>query len=77
MLHSMSTSPPPAKNSVDWGSRLYHKVWRSLVAQGIRPFKIMCWVAVDRGLRLADKRLLPCPHRNKWLETRDAINEEI
>ncbi|GAA5870821.1 hypothetical protein JCM1840_006813 [Sporobolomyces johnsonii] len=39
--------------------------------------KIMCWVAVDRGLRLADKRSLPCPHRNKWLETRDAIYEEI
>ncbi|GAA5870661.1 hypothetical protein JCM1840_006769 [Sporobolomyces johnsonii] len=39
--------------------------------------KIMCWVAVDRGLRLADKRSLPYPRRNKWLETRDAIYEEI
>lgn len=31
------------------------------------------WVAVDRGLRLADKRSLPLPQRNVWLETRDKI----
>ncbi|KAJ9111737.1 hypothetical protein QFC19_001098 [Naganishia cerealis] len=39
--------------------------------------KIMLWVAVDRGLRLADKRNLPCPNRAKWFETRDRIYEEI
>lgn len=39
--------------------------------------KIMCWVALDRGLRLADKRSLPAPNRNMWLETRDKIYEEI
>ncbi|GAA6007856.1 hypothetical protein JCM10207_004901 [Rhodosporidiobolus poonsookiae] len=39
--------------------------------------KIMLWVAVDRGLRLAEKRSLPCPNRNKWLETRDAIYEQV
>ncbi|SCZ99443.1 BZ3500_MvSof-1268-A1-R1_Chr3-1g06013 [Microbotryum saponariae] len=39
--------------------------------------KIMCWVAIDRGLRLADKRSLPAPNRNKWLETRDKIYEEV
>lgn len=38
---------------------------------------VMCWVAVDRGLRLADKRMFPCPDRNKWLETRDTIYEMI
>lgn len=37
----------------------------------------MLWVAIDRGLRLADKRSLPCPNRNKWLETRDKLYEEI
>lgn len=37
----------------------------------------MCWVAIDRGLRLADKRCLPCPNRLKWLENRDNIYEEI
>ncbi|EON96796.1 putative glycosyl hydrolase protein [Phaeoacremonium minimum UCRPA7] len=39
--------------------------------------KIMLWVAFDRGLRLADKRNLPCPNRAKWLEARDSLYEEI
>lgn len=39
--------------------------------------KIMLWVAFDRGLRLSEKRNLPCPNRAKWLETRDALYEEI
>jgi GH15 family glucan-1,4-alpha-glucosidase len=39
--------------------------------------KIMLWVAFDRGIRLADRRNLPCPNRNVWLETRDRLYEEI
>jgi len=38
--------------------------------------KLMCWVALDRGLRLADKRSLPAP-RQRWLETRDKIYSAI
>jgi GH15 family glucan-1,4-alpha-glucosidase len=38
--------------------------------------KMMCWVAVDRGLRLADKRSFPAD-RERWLKTRDQIYEEI
>jgi GH15 family glucan-1,4-alpha-glucosidase len=29
------------------------------------------------GLRLADKRSLPCPKRAEWLSTRDNLYEEI
>jgi GH15 family glucan-1,4-alpha-glucosidase len=39
--------------------------------------KVMLWVAIDRGLRLADKRSFPCPNRSKWLEARDYLYEEI
>ncbi|TPX16753.1 uncharacterized protein E0L32_003694 [Thyridium curvatum] len=39
--------------------------------------QIMLWVAFDRGLRLAEKRNLPCPNRAKWLEARDTIYETI
>lgn len=40
--------------------------------------KIMLWVALDRALRLADKRSnLPCPNRSMWLSTRDGLYEEI
>ena len=38
--------------------------------------KMMCWVAMDRGLRLADKRSFPAP-RNHWYQARDAIYEDI
>ncbi|KAG2130783.1 glycoside hydrolase family 15 protein [Suillus bovinus] len=34
-------------------------------------------VAIDRGLRLADKRSLPCPRRLEWLTARDDLYEEI
>ena len=39
--------------------------------------KIMMWVALDRGLRLADKRSLPCPKRLQWTTARDTLYEEI
>jgi len=39
--------------------------------------KIMLWVAMDRGLRLVEKRSLPCPNRNAWLTARDTLYEEI
>jgi GH15 family glucan-1,4-alpha-glucosidase len=38
--------------------------------------KVMCWVALDRGLRLAEKRSLPAP-RERWLEVRDKIYQEV
>jgi GH15 family glucan-1,4-alpha-glucosidase len=38
--------------------------------------KVMCWVAVDRALRLADKRSFPAD-RDKWVKVRDIIYEEI
>ena len=37
---------------------------------------MMCWVAVDRGLRLADRRSFPAD-RERWLNVRDQIYEEI
>ncbi|KAJ4375038.1 hypothetical protein N0V83_002117 [Neocucurbitaria cava] len=39
--------------------------------------KIMLWVALDRALRLADKRSFPCPHRAEWYRVRDEIYEEV
>ncbi len=36
----------------------------------------MSWVALDRGLRLADKRSLPAD-RQRWLKVRDEIYEEV
>ncbi len=38
--------------------------------------RVMCWVAVDRGLRLADKRSFPAP-RARWQQVRDEIYRDI
>ena len=52
-------------------------IWE--VRGGRRHFvysKLMCWVAVDRALRLADARSFPAD-RAKWEQARDAIYEDI
>ncbi len=38
--------------------------------------RLMCWVALDRALRLANKRSLPAPIV-RWRECRDAIQQDI
>jgi GH15 family glucan-1,4-alpha-glucosidase len=38
--------------------------------------RLMCWVALDRGIRLAQKRSFPAP-LVRWLEIRDEIYNDI
>ncbi|MBZ5715921.1 glycoside hydrolase family 15 protein [Nannocystis pusilla] len=54
-----------------------HGIWepRSGMRHNVNS-KVMCWVALDRALRLADKRSFPAP-REQWYRTRDAIYETI
>jgi GH15 family glucan-1,4-alpha-glucosidase len=66
---------------VDWVCDNWHRedegIWE--VRGGRRHFvysKLMCWVALDRSLRLADKRSFPAD-RVKWLKVRDEIYEEV
>jgi GH15 family glucan-1,4-alpha-glucosidase len=52
-------------------------IWES--RKGPQEFlysRLMCWVAVDRGIRLARKRSLPAPLA-RWEEVRDAIYRDI
>jgi GH15 family glucan-1,4-alpha-glucosidase len=67
--------------TVDWvcanWQRPDYGIWE--VRSGPQPFlysRILCWVALDRGLRLADKRSLPAPAQ-RWRTTRDAIYADI
>jgi GH15 family glucan-1,4-alpha-glucosidase len=69
------------RNLVDWVAANWGRedegVWE--VRGGRRHFvysKFMCWVALDRGLRLADKRSFPAD-RATWLKARDAVYEEV
>jgi GH15 family glucan-1,4-alpha-glucosidase len=38
--------------------------------------RVMCWVAIDRGIRLATKRSLPAPIE-RWRACRDAIYRDV
>jgi GH15 family glucan-1,4-alpha-glucosidase len=38
--------------------------------------RLMCWVAVDRAIRLADRRSFPYPFE-RWRATRDAIYHDV
>lgn len=52
-------------------------IWE--VRGGKRQFvysKLMCWVALDRALRLAEKRSFPAPWE-KWLKKRDDLYQQI
>lgn len=71
----------PLRRFVDWvcdNWKLQDEgVWE--VRGGQRDFvysKLMCWVAIDRGLRLADKRSFPAD-RARWQQVRDEIYEDI
>jgi len=66
---------------VDWVCENWKRedegIWE--VRGGRQPFvysKLMCWVALDRGLRLADKRSFPAD-RPRWEAVRDEIYEDI
>jgi GH15 family glucan-1,4-alpha-glucosidase len=66
---------------IDWlcdnWQRTDEGIWE--VRGGRRHFvhsKVMSWVALDRALRLADKRSFPA-ERGRWLQVRDEIYEQI
>jgi GH15 family glucan-1,4-alpha-glucosidase len=66
---------------LEWLSKNWQRpdegIWE--VRGGAREFlhsRLMCWVAFDRALRLAQKRSLSGP-LDVWLRTRDAIRNDI
>ena len=65
----------------DWVCKNWHRkdegIWE--VRSGAQHFvysKMMCWVALDRALRLAAKRSFPADVE-KWTKARDQLYEEI
>ena len=52
-------------------------IWE--VRSGCREFlysRVMCWVAMDRALRIAARRRLPAP-RDEWRTVREAIRADV
>ncbi|TDL25198.1 glycosyltransferase family 32 protein [Rickenella mellea] len=64
----MSRSPPARSGTTEWGSLLYLKLWRRLVAAAIPPFKVLPFCFTDaRSCRLDNR--LPDPFakdRGTW-----------
>jgi GH15 family glucan-1,4-alpha-glucosidase len=67
--------------SVDWVAENWQGkdegIWE--VRGGQQEFlysRIMCWVALDRAIRVAARRSLPCPLA-RWTEARDTIYREV
>ncbi|HVB34999.1 MAG TPA: glycoside hydrolase family 15 protein [Patescibacteria group bacterium] len=66
---------------VNWVTHNWHEkdqgVWEMRGApQHFVYSKVMCWVALDRALRLADKRSFPAA-REAWLGARDRIYTDV
>lgn len=65
----------------DWVTRNWSRadqgIWE--VRSGCQEFlysRVMCWVAVDRALRIAARRRLPAP-RSEWRAAREAIRTDV
>lgn len=72
---------PILRELVDEASKRWQEpdngIWE--VRGGLQPFlysKLMCWTALDRGIRLAQEFSLPAS-LNMWLTTRDLIQQFI
>ena len=66
---------------IDWVSEHWHLkdegIWE--VRGGQQEFlysRLMCWVALDRGIRLSQKRSFPAP-LDRWHAARDAIYRDV
>lgn len=66
---------------IDWVCENWRQpdegIWE--VRGGAREFlysRVMCWVAVDRGIRLAQKRSFPAP-LSRWMQIRDEIYRDV
>jgi GH15 family glucan-1,4-alpha-glucosidase len=71
----------PLRGLIDWVCDNWHRedegIWE--IRGGRRHWvysKLMCWLVVDRGLRIAGKRSFPAD-RDHWLRVRDEIYLEI
>ena len=65
----------------NWVCKNWHRkdsgVWESRGQDKNHVYsRLMCWVAVDRALRIAESRSFPA-ERRRWVKTRDEIYEDI
>jgi Glycosyltransferase sugar-binding region containing DXD motif len=82
-FHVMARSNPPRPGSTDWGSLLYLKLWRKIVAGGIPPFKILPFCFSDGRSCQSDPQLPdpfkedPRSWRSQSLQEGGVLNEVL
>ncbi|KAG9004195.1 hypothetical protein FRB94_002627 [Tulasnella sp. JGI-2019a] len=78
-FHIMAESTAPRPGTTDWGSTLYLKLWRRLVAAGIPPFKILPFCFSDGRSCRMDNRLpdpfVPDEDTRAWGTRKDGLGE--
>lgn len=90
-FHVMATSPLPEPNTFTWGSHLYSKLHRRLLAAHVQPFAVIPWCFADPRNCRSDIRIpdpfLPDPPiwgGRKWdgrgevgPSGRDTLNQKL
>ncbi|CAG8625841.1 7055_t:CDS:2, partial [Gigaspora rosea] len=50
LLFEIANGPVPTKSSIEWGGKLYYKIFRRLIQNGKKPFNMIPWCFVDPQL---------------------------
>ena len=73
----VSPQSTPRAHSLARSSEPHYAGWPSTAVRTSHPSPSPFISARIPGIRLAEKRSLPCPRRNEWYNARDALYEEI
>lgn len=70
MLYMMATGPAPRQGTTDWGSLLYHQLFRRLLQAGVKPFTVLPYCLTDgRSCRLDNRLPDPFEKDDGWISS--------
>jgi hypothetical protein len=70
MLYMMATGPAPRQGTTDWGSLLYHQLFRRLLQAGVKPFTVLPYCFTDgRSCRLDNRLPDPFEKDDGWVSS--------
>jgi hypothetical protein len=76
MLYMMATGPAPRQGTTDWGSLLYHQLFRRLLKAGERPFTVLPYCLTDsRSCRLDNRLPDPFEKDDSWISSQAGAEE--
>lgn len=76
MLYMMATGPAPRQGTTDWGSLLYHQLFRRLLQGGVEPFTVLPYCLTDgRSCRLDNRLPDPFEKDDGWISSQQGGEE--